>query len=132
MKEIWHCYDRAEVPNGRYELIDLRRDGASVHIVVDNEIHEITVSFDVVIAFRMCDEGDRLKTIFEVAASKGDAFLPHSLICTVENSKFIDWLMDENYGVNDVLIKHYAVVTANDILDFLATNDPTIVIKYIS
>lgn len=72
-------------------------------------------------AYRNTDEGARLRL-----QELGQDFSLSSLYI-VENSSWLEWFYKENYGILKGLgIKHYAIITQNDIIEVLNRSEPDV------
>ena len=81
------------------------------------------IRFESHLGYRNFDESERLKLISLFPSSSNG----WSLFKT-ENSSFIDWIVEESYEAHVTRdeITHYFVVTPNDIVEILTTEEPII------
>lgn len=81
----------------------------------------LRIKFDAHLAYRNADEGDRWRTISEVAELK------QSSLFIVENSSWAQWFCEECSGVRKQSeMIHYAIYATNDCIDVLAADDPIV------
>ncbi|MEH6474115.1 MAG: hypothetical protein V7727_00440 [Sneathiella sp.] len=87
----------------------------------DKTTDVLRIKFDVALAYRKVDEGDRWKTV------SSNPELQKSVFFIVENSNWIDWFCNESCGIHssDELI-HYAIFTSNDCIDVLSAVEPSV------
>lgn len=109
---------------GRFEcesIID-SSDGFSIN-VRDYEGKRYNLNWEYgVVSYRNTDEGDRINFVSEIASKSMLGFL----LIECVNSKFIEWLNAEKYGIKQEGLRHFIVVTSNDIIDVLDYDLPTV------
>lgn len=91
--------------------------------VYSTEMHKqiIDIYFSRVYAFRSLDEGDRLKLWNDIELSDRD------FIFTVENSEFLKYFNEQSYETHDSEeLKHYFIVTTDDCIDVISSENPNI------
>ena len=82
---------------------------------------QVRVVFDSYLAYRKLDEGDALEMISWVSHSSilGKSFYE------VHDSEFLAWYEEQSAGVRKSSnVRHFAVFTANDVIDVLALDQP--------
>ena len=128
MHEEFVKMEYASIPNGRYEISEIVQNIKGVLIDLDDEINRVSIFFEnTVLALRVCDEGDRLRTIQGVLANKGDSFFVGWPIYIVKNSEFSKWFENETFEIRkQESFKHFAIVTPNDVVDILSNHEPKI------
>ena len=81
----------------------------------------LVVDFDGALSYRNTDEGDLLKTLGEV-----EGYDTWSLF-TVENSKYVEWFHEQSLDIHrDKKIVHFVFATANDVVEVLDLEPPTV------
>lgn len=96
------------------------KDGLSLEITLQNSIH---LSFDYV-AYRVTNEGDRLLTLNEVAASSTLG----KILYEAADSEYIVWLTKERCGIEPPCgqkFRHFLVLT-EFVIDIICYDAPTI------
>jgi hypothetical protein len=97
-------------------------DGFSVN-VRDYEGSRYNLSWkDGVVSYRNTDEGDRINFVAEVSSKSLVGFL----LIECVHSKFIKWLSAEKYGIEQKGLRHFIVMTSNDIIDVIDYDLPTV------
>lgn len=97
-------------------------DGLSLYL--SGEDHFVTVRFDSYLTYRNSDESERIDLVNEVS----DLRLNSKLIVTVNESKFIKWIVEESKNIRkDDLLFHYVVLTPNDIVEIVSHDVPEII-----
>ena len=77
--------------------------------------------------YRNADESFRYKTILYLHKQYGDSFLGQWTFFKVQNSSYIQWLLEESCGTNYSLsLTHFSFFTGNDVLDVVSTDEPTV------
>lgn len=85
------------------------------------QLEGATVLFGGWLTYRVTDEGDRL------LSSKAISGLAKSPICLVEDSDYLAWFVRESAGARrEADLKHWAVVTTDEIIDVIAVEAPTL------
>ncbi len=81
----------------------------------------LRIQFNVALAYRNSDEGDRLKSLSEWAS-----YEKHSLF-QVDESNFIDWFLEQNYSkYKKEELVHYLIMTPNDVIDVISLEKPNV------
>jgi hypothetical protein len=105
------------------QLEDLRHKSGSLEFVfssiIDNSSNKLKVVFDWVHSFRVTDEGDLLKMLYE---QKG---LMLTSIYVVENSKYLEWFNEQSEHIHDDVV-HYIFSTVEDVIDVLSSVTPSL------
>ena len=80
-------------------------------------------------AHRSTNETIRMGVIEELDKRYGTDFYAHWSFFKVENSSYINWLVDQSYGhANDFKIQHFVIIGMHYIVDIAATDEPTVTI----
>jgi hypothetical protein len=104
-------------------LTDFRYFADSLHMTLScNSVSDtIKLSFEWIHSFRLTDEGDLLKMLFEQNGKMITGFY------RVENSSYLEWFNAQSAGVHtDKNIIHYLIVTVNDVVDVLSSQKPLV------
>jgi len=81
----------------------------------------ILVAFEWIHSFRVTDEGDLLKMQDDL---NGQMIAG---IYTVEGSHYLSWFNEQSSNIHDEeSIKHYLIVTGDDVIEVLSSVSPTI------
>ncbi|KAA1045560.1 hypothetical protein [Pseudocitrobacter sp. 73] len=105
-------------------LIEFKYVNSKLEIIlaVDQERLCCKVSFDWVHSLRMTDEGDLLKTL-------GEGLFQRLGIFIVKNSSYYEWFNTQSCGIHECEeIKHYCLVTANEVVEVLASIEPEVIV----
>lgn len=103
--------------SGRFEFTSLCDGIGGFSIVVsDYDGKSYSLHWDVgVVAYQNTDEGDRLRLVSDLSSGGLIGYLVLECI----NSKYINWISEEKYGIKLNNLRHFVVITSNDILDVL-------------
>ena len=105
-------------------LIEFKYVNSKLEIIlaVDEERLCCKVSFGWVHSLRMTDEGDLLKTL-------GEGLFQGLGIFIVKNSSYYEWFNTQSSGIHEYEeIKHYCLVTANEVVEVLASIEPEVIV----
>lgn len=84
---------------------------------------KIRFLFDSHLCYRKLDEGDALRTLSQISPEG----LAGRYFYLVENSDFVEWFIDQSYGVREIgVVEHYLICSENDIIDVLSLNPPEV------
>lgn len=75
-----------------------------------------------VVSYRNTDEGDRVCFVSEIASLS----LIGLLLVECVNSKYIKWLHAEKCGIEQENLRHFIVMTSNDIIDVIDYDVPVV------
>lgn len=82
------------------------------------------------LAYRVTDEGKRLKLMASLDKTYGTAFYAEAMFFQVEQSEYLEWFNEQTFNSYDSFkITHYVVLSANEIVEVLATQEPTITVR---
>ncbi|TGL66536.1 hypothetical protein [Leptospira kmetyi] len=130
MKEVWKQWVLHKNLLRKYsidEVVDTL-DGVKIRMGDVNQKVDIIFS-DSVSAYRSVEEGFRQNLINDLIDQYGSDFITKCTFFQVENSKFLNWLIEESYGFIDAPeIKHFSFLASNSILDVVANYEPEIII----
>jgi hypothetical protein len=117
MPERYVPYKSQPHLTGPAQFESLRQDELGLRV----QLEGAAVLFDGWLTYRVSDEGDRL------LSSKALSGLAKSPICEVENSEYLAWFVRESANARrEADLKHWAVVTADEIVDVIAVEAPTL------
>lgn len=128
MDEVWEKWQFTDLNEEGFELYKFLWDWEElkIEIVNDNIILRLTFKTEDVVSFRQSDEWDRLKTMNYVLGTYGSDYFVKWPFCIVKNSNYFKWLDDEkfNHLCIEGMIKHFCIVTLNDVVDLLVCEEP--------
>lgn len=129
MQEEYVNWDVPEIPKGEYDIVKIVQDVNGTSIVLFDENIEVTVLFDDAV-FALCTSTEllRTRTSFEEQIRRSNRYgLAKWPFYKVENSKFLEWARNEDYGFyRDIVITHYSIITGNDYVDILSSVEPIV------
>ena len=123
MSPIYTPIHSESLRSGPYDCEELRDDRSQLKIFLADESGErVDVIFDGPIAYRLLDEGDALKTVEAVHAAAERVPLYEA-----RDSEFLLCFFEQNYQVRQGQgIRHFIVMTVNDVIDVLAFDPPLV------
>ncbi|HRN77883.1 MAG TPA: hypothetical protein PLU71_01470 [Candidatus Dependentiae bacterium] len=97
----------------------------------DESSRKITVSFlDGYLSNRETDEGGIYDTLCDIYAYANEEKWKTANFLKVENSNYVQWFKDQNFGkYKDVEISHYMIIAFDVISEILSTGTPKIEIS---
>ena len=132
-KETWQILKPiAVMPNPLYvkEIKD-NYDGLSISLQ-NREYSRFNpsfgiIKFDTFLTYRVTDEGDLLKTLYEI---ENPDCLGISFLFTVDNSLYLKWFCEQCYDIHDKnQITHYLIATTADVVDILNLHEPRVILS---
>ncbi|WP_346353373.1 hypothetical protein [Azotosporobacter soli] len=104
------------------------KDGLTLFFVNEMWQKKLKISFEEgVLAFRVTDEGKRLKLIDFLDETYGKAFYTEWMLFKVTQSDYIEWFNEQTFSIYETFnIVHYAFLTGNEIIEVLATAEPIV------
>jgi len=103
----------------------IKDDLASLTIMlrkIGDEEHVLEIKFKGVLAYRVVQEGGRLKTLYDLPGFRG--------FVTSDNSSFLAWFNEESRGMfEDWNLIHYAICNSDNIIDIIS--GPPVEVKWI-
>ena len=131
--EEWIKLKEDEIPKGdRYAVTKIVEDEIGTKIFLDNGISAIEVFFDGVplLTRNSCIDGVRMRTWSEAQEKYDDYFFSKDFFFEVKNSRLVDWIIEESYGVYEKeKITHYCIVADDGFIDIVATFEPKVTIS---
>ena len=132
MLKNYEVFDK-HLPSDKYEITEIVQNKEGLSIVLLGELYKIKIAFGFVNSFCVFDEGARIKSyndIVELQEYRKNKFNGNPMYYALLNSPFKRWLIDESCGFcQDV--KHYMIVTINDIVDIASPFAPLIEVDLI-
>lgn len=105
------------------ELDRLSYDGNLLVVLVGTR-HKVSLTFYLVTAFRLTDEGLRTELVAKIV----DAGV--NLLYQVEDGSLMRWVVDEAEGVFSAALRsEFLVVTPNEIIEIVADTPPEVVVE---
>ncbi|TGK14280.1 hypothetical protein [Leptospira kmetyi] len=130
MKEVWKQWPLHKNLFKKYSIDEVADTLSGVRIRLGDVNQKIDVIFsNSVSAYRSVEDGFRQNLINDLIDQYGSDFITKCTFFQVENSKFLNWLIEESYGFIDAPeIKHFSFLASNSILDVVANYEPEIII----
>lgn len=118
MQESLIAFGSTSLSEIQLESINYNLAILSLSLIRPNE--KITLAFEWIYSFRVTDEGDLLKMLehFDGQMTTG--------IYKVENSSYLEWFHDQSENIHDEVIEHYLIVTIDEVIEVLASVEPSI------
>lgn len=135
MQEEWVNLAKYNIPEGQFIVTSFVQNLDGTRILLDNEQISVEVFFDgVPILVRNGIENLRMRTWSEVQLKYQDKFIfRNSFLFEVKNSKLVQWSIEESCGFYDERqLRHYCIVTSEEVLDIVATFEPIVKITSLS
>lgn len=129
MKEEWVKLKQYNIPEGQYTVTSFIQNLKGTKIVLDDEKTMVEVFFDgIPVLTRIAGENIRMRTWSEVQLKYQDKFIfRKNFFFEVKNSKLTKWSVEESCGFYDESqLRHYCIVTSEEVIDILATFKPTV------
>jgi hypothetical protein len=138
MEEKWVKW-KPQVYHEAFEnTLDMKKiiqdqDGLQIYFSIkDNKEEQLIVIFTgLIMSFRNTDEGYLLDTLSTVSKAPENPLKSKWNFFVVENSKYIEWLDIQTFGIYKGVVSHYLFKTPNDIIEVLSPSEPHITIKRI-
>lgn len=134
MEEEWIKINCCTIPEGEFIVSSFIQDLDGTKIVLNDEIFEIEIFFDgLPVLSRNAVEGIRMRTWGEVQLKYDDKrYFRKSFLFEVKKSKLVQWCIEESCGFyEENQLKHYCIVTSEEIIDVVSTFEPKIKITHI-
>ncbi|GKI16236.1 hypothetical protein CE91St44_27210 [Oscillospiraceae bacterium] len=129
MREDWVKLKQYNIPEGQFIVTNFTQNSEGTKIILDNEKVMVEVFFDgIPILIRNSVENIRMRTWSEVQLKYQDKFIfRKAFFFEVKNSELIKWAVEESCGFyEESQLKHYSIVTSEEVIDVLATFEPTV------
>ena len=131
LPEEWIRLGDDKIPDGEYIVTNFVQNKDGTRMLLDDEKYSVEIVFDgIPLLIRQAMEGLRMHTWGEVQKKYNNkAFFRDHFFYLVENSLLVKWAVEEGVGFYDEgQIKHYCIVTSEELIDILATFEPTITV----
>lgn len=132
LQEEWIKLKQYGIPEGEFIVTQLIQDGDGTKIVLDDEKDSVEIFFDgIPVLVRNTVEGMRMRTWGAVQSKYADqSFFRGAVLFEVENSRLVQWCAEESCGFYEAdELKHYCIVTGEELVDVVATFEPTVKIE---
>jgi len=132
MHENWIKLDVPKSEKSEFIVTSVIHDLKGTKITLDDEKNVVELFWNgQTPILRSSDEGIRLRTSGEVQRKYNDkTFFRNCYLYRVENSKLLDWAVEESCGLYEKeKLNHYCVVTSVYLVDVIAGFEPEIVVK---
>lgn len=118
MQESLISYGRTSLSEIQLECI--KYDQAILSLSLSKPTEKIKLSFEWIYSLRVTDEGDLLKMLdhFNGQMTTG--------IYKVENSSYLKWFHEQSENIHNKAIEHYLIVTIDEVIEVLASVEPSI------
>ena len=133
-QEKWIKHNSVDIPKGSYFVTDFSQNADGVRIILDDEKNIVEIYFNGVPSItRISVEGIRMRTCREVLKKYDDEyFFRNCFLFMIENSDLSKWAAEESCGFYEAeKLKHYCIVTMEEVIDILATFEPKISVSHI-
>ena len=129
--EKWKEVFIGEIPKAIYQMQLINGEKQGLTIELSNNYICVTISFGIVHAVRMLDEGivqNHLYSDKEIKKYKDNDF--QNIIYEVQDGEFEKQISQISDGYGEVLqLKHYVIITQNYNIDIMSEWEPTIEIS---
>ena len=129
LDEEWIKLEKDLIPEGQFIVTSLVQDTEGTKIILDDEKNIVEVFFDgIPTLLRTATEGIRMRTWSEIQLKNQDKyFFKNWFFYQIANSTLIKWAVEESCGFyEEKQLKHYCIVTSEELIDILATFKPVI------
>lgn len=130
-EENWKAYRPIDELEDNYyirEMLD-RHEGVELLFFGENKHKGIKIIFENSYdGYRCVEEGARYRTLCNLIDRYGEVFIHSNCLFTVENSRFVQWLVDESCEVlekKDLI--HFAFLSIDYYVDIVAPYHPKII-----
>lgn len=133
MPEEWVKLTQYNIPEGQFIVSSFLQDLEGTKIVLDNGQVAVEIIFDgIPVLVREAIEILRMRTWGEVQLKYQNKFIfRNNFLFEVKNSKLVQWAVEESCGFYEQSqLRHYCIVTGEELIDVLATFEP--IIKVVS
>ena len=129
IKEEWIPWNPTGIPEGDYVVTDFIQDEKGTKILIYDATTNVEVFFDgLPFLMRIAIEGIRIRTWGEAMENANNkSIFTNWFLFIVNNSRFTKWALEEGCGLYDMYdLTHYCIVTSQEVIDILATFQPSI------
>ena len=126
--EKWEEIIEKTIPSGKYQALVKNGEESGLIIELESNQHEVIITFGVVVALRMLDEGIVLTGIFDehaIQKYKNDNF--SKVIYKVQNGEFGNFMQQISDELFEYLeLKHFIIITMNYVIEVISKYEPNI------
>ncbi|MDF2804839.1 MAG: hypothetical protein K0S61_4744 [Anaerocolumna sp.] len=126
--EYWTEIYKNTIPLGEYQSLVQNGEDSGLLVKLESNHNIVNISFSIVSAFRMLDEGIILGEIFnsnEISRYKKDKF--SNTIYKIEEGEFGDFIKKISNGLYTYLdLTHYIIITMNYVIEVISKEEPII------
>lgn len=129
MQEEWVKLKQYNIPEGRFIVTSFVQNAEGTKIVLDDEMTMVEVFFDgIPVLIRNAVENIRMRTWSEIQLKYQDKVIfRNTFFFEIKNSQLIKWAIEEGCGFYDESqLRHYSIVTGQEVIDVIATFEPTV------
>lgn len=121
-----------DIPNGEFGMTSFQQNMDDMRIILEDEEHQVDIFFDGnPVLYRCTDEGIRMRTWGAAQRKYNDRyFFRKRHVFEVKNSALIEWCAEESMGFCQTrYLRHYCIVTGDDLIDIVASFEPKITVS---
>lgn len=126
--EQWEEIYKSTIPVGKYETLVKNGEESGLFIKLESIEYVISISFGVVSAFRVLDEGMVLEGLFdedEISKYKRNNF--SNTIYKIQGGEFSNFIKKTSNELYDYLdLKHYIIITMNYVIEIISKWEPSL------
>ncbi len=135
MQEEWAKLNQYGIPEGQFIVSVFLQNSEGTKIVLEDGRTMVEVFFDgIPVLVRNSVANIRMRTWSEVQLKCQDKLIfRNTFFFKVRNSILTKWVIEESCGFYDESqLKHYCIVTGEEVIDILATFEPTVKVTNLS
>lgn len=129
MQEKWIKLEQYKIPKEEYVVTTFLQNSEGTKIVLHGEKTTVELFFDgIPVLLRNTIANARMRTWSEVQLKyRNKAIFRNAFLFEVKSSKLIQWFIEESCKFyDDSQLRHYCVITTEEIIDILATFEPNV------
>lgn len=129
--EKWILYNPLNMEYCQAFSVEIKQEDIGTVFTVECENQFVNIIFDCFVPIYVySDECMRMATYMPVQEKYNDKYYFRKwFFYKIENSDFFNWAMSECYNLyENYQLKHFCIVTQNDVIDILASSEPNFVI----
>ncbi|KKO54063.1 hypothetical protein [Paenibacillus sp. DMB20] len=131
MEEIWRIWEVGNEMKSKYYVESIIDNIEGFRILLseaNDESKKVEILFeDSVHAYRSTDESFRQSTINYLDEYYGTEFYRDRTFFKVSNSKYIQWLSLQSFGIADSEpVHHFSILAVDSVVDIIAAYEPKI------
>ena len=126
--EYWHPIEYKSKTLDLVSLADNKKGLTLTYYDYKNPKVKIIVNFSTpVLSYRNTTEENSMGTSFDLSKKYGPKFIIEGFFFRAKNSKYIQWLYEQNGGIYNLLdVTHYAFITTEEITEVLSLYPPKV------